>query len=174
MAIKPLPIYNPQNPPRTRTRFVVCSKSWRLSGSSSHTKSIYSIGKFSSIALQKCSYKSFLIKSHKWLCYSLCRASAPDKLQTSSSNKYYFQYCQKTFGTNQFATDDLRKTQKFYELILIDTNFVSITHTFNKYHPAQIPYSKCIIRSILNSQQWKSPFQEHKFFNFIYTANIQL
>jgi len=40
---------------------------------------------------------------------------------------------------------------------------VSITRTFDKYHPAQILYSKCIIRSILNSQQWKNPFEERKF-----------
>jgi len=70
---------------------------------------------------------------------------------------------QKIFGANQFSTDDLRKTQKFYELILVDTNSVSITHTFDKYHPAQILYSKYIIRSILNSQQQKNPFEEHTF-----------
>jgi len=28
---------------------------------------------------------------------------------------------QKTFGPHHFATDDLRKSQKFYELILVDT-----------------------------------------------------
>jgi len=60
---------------------------------------------------------------------------------------------QKTFGTNHFATDDLRMTQKFYNLVLVDTHSVSITHTFDKYHPAQILYSKCIIRDVINAQQ---------------------
>jgi len=61
------------------------------------------------------------------------------------------------------VTDDLLKTQKFYELILVDTNSVSLTHTFDKYHPAQVLYSKCIIKSVINAQQWKEPFQERKF-----------
>ena len=46
----------------------------------------------------------------------------------------------------------------------MDTNSVSITHTFDKYHPAQLLYSKCIIKSVMNSQQWKDPF------NFTNTA----
>jgi len=69
---------------------------------------------------------------------------------------------QKTFGTNHFTTDNLRITQKFYELILVDTHSMSITHTFDKYHPAQILYSKCIIRDVINAQQWKNPFEERK------------
>jgi len=80
------------------------------------------------------------------------------------SNNIISSIVQKIFGPNhQFATDDLRKTQKFYELILVDTNSVSLTHTFDKYHPVQILYSKCIIKSVLNAQQWKDPFQERKF-----------
>jgi len=70
---------------------------------------------------------------------------------------------QKSFGPNHFATDDLRKTQKFYELILVDTNSVSLTHTFDKYHPAQILYSKCIIKSVITGQQRKDPFEERLF-----------
>ena len=70
---------------------------------------------------------------------------------------------QKSFGTNHFTTDDLRKTQKFYELILVDTNSVILTHTFDKYHPAQILYSKCIIKTVITAQQWKNPFEERPF-----------
>ena len=70
---------------------------------------------------------------------------------------------QKTFGLHQFATDDLRKSQKFYDLILVDSQSVSITHTFDKHHPNQILYSKCIIRDVLTAQQWKDPFEERKF-----------
>ena len=69
---------------------------------------------------------------------------------------------QKTFGIHPFATDDLRKSQKFYELILVDSQSVSITHTFDKHHPNQILYSKCIIRDVITAQQWKDPFEERK------------
>jgi len=64
-------------------------------------------------------------------------------------------FTQKNFGPHHFATDDLCRSHKFYELILVDTNSVSITHTFDKYHPDQILYSKCIIKAVLNAQQWK-------------------
>jgi len=70
---------------------------------------------------------------------------------------------QKTFGSNHFATDDFHRTQQFYELILVDTKSAIITHTPNKYNPGQTLYSKCIIKHILNSQQWKEPFKERKF-----------
>ena len=62
---------------------------------------------------------------------------------------------QKTFGPHHFATVDLRRSQKFYELNLVDTNSASITHTFDKFHSDQILYSKCIIKAVLNAQQWK-------------------
>ena len=68
-----------------------------------------------------------------------------------------------TFGPHQLATDDLRKSQKFYELILVDSQSISIRHTFDKHHPTQILYSKCIIRDVITSQQWKNPFEECKF-----------
>jgi len=66
---------------------------------------------------------------------------------------------QKTFGSKHFATDDFRRTQQFYELILIDTKSVIITHTPNKFNPGQYLCSK----NILNTQQWKNPFEERKF-----------
>jgi len=70
---------------------------------------------------------------------------------------------QKTFGSNHYATDDPRRTQQFYELILVDTKSVSITHTIDKFNPGQIMYSKCIIKNVLNAQQWKNPYEERKF-----------
>ena len=45
---------------------------------------------FSSIAIQKYSYKSLFLKFSKWVCYPLYWASSPHKLQTSFSDKYYF------------------------------------------------------------------------------------
>jgi len=70
---------------------------------------------------------------------------------------------QKTYGSSHFATDDLRRTQQFYELILVDTTSAIITHTPDKFNPGQILYSKCIIKHVFNSQQWKDPFEERKF-----------
>jgi len=40
---------------------------------------------------------------------------------------------------------------------------VSLTHTFDKFHPQQILYSKCIIKSVITAQQWKDPFEERPF-----------
>jgi len=70
---------------------------------------------------------------------------------------------QKTFGSIHYATDEPRRTQQFYELILVDTKSASITHTPNKFNPSQILYSECIIKNVLNAQQWKNPFEESKF-----------
>jgi len=90
---------------------------------------------------------AYIIRYTEHLLLTSCKPPPPTNIISS--------IVQKKFGPNHFATDDLRRTQKFYELILVDTNSVSITHTFDKYHPAQILYSKCIIKSILNAQQWK-------------------
>jgi len=57
----------------------------------------------------------------------------------------------------------LNKSQKFYELILVDSNSVSLTHTMDKYNPQQILYLKCIIRDVITAQEWKNPFEERKF-----------
>jgi len=70
---------------------------------------------------------------------------------------------QKSFGQHHFATDDLRKSQKFYELILVDSNSISLTHTMDKYNPHQVLYSKYIIRNVITAQEWTKPFEERKF-----------
>jgi len=70
----------------------------------------------------------YVIRFIEHLLLTSCKPPSPTNIISS--------IVQKTFDTNQFATDDLSKTQKFYELILVDTNSVSITHTFDKYHPA--------------------------------------
>ena len=80
---------------------------------------------------------------------------------------------QKTFGSTHFATDDLRRTQQFYELILIDTKSAIITHTPHKFNPGQILYSKCITKHVLNSQQWKIHLKNANF-QLLYPTNIQL
>jgi len=70
---------------------------------------------------------------------------------------------QKSFGRHHFATDDLRKSYKFYELILVDSNSVSLAHTMGTYNPQKILYSKCIIRDVITAQEWKNRFEERKF-----------
>ena len=99
---------------------------------------------------------AYVIRFTEHLLLTSCKPPPPTTIISS--------IVQKTYGTKHYATDDLRKTQKFYELILVDTNSVSLTHTFDKYHPAQILYSKCIIKTVINAQQWKDPFEERKFF----------
>ena len=87
--------------------------------------------------------ESYVIRHTEHLLLTSCKPPPPNNIIPSIA--------QKTFGPNHhFTTYDLRKTQKFYELILVDTNSVGLTHTFDKYHPAQILYSKCIIKSVLN------------------------
>ena len=50
----------------------------------------------------------------------------------------------KIFSKGFFFQNDLVKTRKFYEYILIDTDFVEITHILNK-DSTYICYSKCKI-----------------------------
>jgi len=87
---------------------------------------------------------AYVVRHTEHLLLTSCKPPPPTNIISSIT--------QKTFRPNQFATDDIGRSQKFYELIRVDTNSVSITHTFDKYHPAQILYSKCVIKSVLNSQ----------------------
>jgi len=98
---------------------------------------------------------AYVIRHIEHLLVTSCKPPPPRNIISSIT--------QKTFGPHHFATDDLRKSQKFYELILVDTQAVSITHTFDKHHPTQILYSKCIIRDVFTAQQWKDPFEEREF-----------
>jgi len=98
---------------------------------------------------------AYIIRHTEHLLLTSCKPPPPNNIISN--------IVQKSFGNNHFATDNLRKTQKFYELILVDTNSVSLTHTFDKFYPAQILYSKCIIKSVITAQQWKDPFEERSF-----------
>ena len=69
---------------------------------------------------------------------------------------------QKVFGNKHYATDHPLKTQQFYELILVDTQSVDISHTFDRQNSSHILFSKCIIKQVLSSSQWKNPFEERK------------
>ena len=69
----------------------------------------------------------------------------------------------KAFGKKHFSTDHAQKTQQFYELILVNTHSIDITHTYDKINTGHILFSKCIIRQVLSTQKWKDPFEEKKF-----------
>ena len=102
-----------------------------------------------------CSTNEYIIHFTEHLLLTSCKPPPPTNIISS--------IVQKSFGSHHFATDDLRKAQKFYELILVDSNSVSLTHTMDKYNPQQILYSKCIIRDVITAQEWKNPFEECKF-----------
>jgi len=65
----------------------------------------------------------YMIRFTEHLLLTSCKPPLPTNIISS--------IIQKTFGPHQFAADDLRKSQKFYELILVDSQSVSITHTFD-------------------------------------------
>ena len=45
----------------------------------------------------------------------------------------------------------------------MDTQSINITHTYDKINLGHILFSKCIIRQVLSTQQWKNPFEEKSF-----------
>jgi len=101
------------------------------------------------------STNEYTIRFTEHLLLTSCKPPPPNNIISS--------IVQKSFGPHQFMAEDLRKSQKFYELILVDSNSVSLTHTMDKYNPQQILYSKCIIRNVITAQEWKNPFEERKF-----------
>ncbi|KAI5669233.1 hypothetical protein M9H77_19086 [Catharanthus roseus] len=56
----------------------------------------------------------------------------------------------------QWLPDDPTKTQTYYELILVDSNSVEITHTPDKNNPQKIAYSKCTIKKVIKSTKCAS------------------
>ncbi len=54
----------------------------------------------------------------------------------------------------QWMPDDIQKTQKFYELILVDSDSIEIAHNFDKKIPSKIAYSKCIIKKVIKPSEW--------------------
>ena len=67
-----------------------------------------------------------------------------------------------------FVSNDLSKTRRFYEFILIDTESIQVSHVKNP-EGTDIAYSKCKILKIISKNNWeKSPFT-HKIFsqNFV-------
>ena len=59
------------------------------------------------------STNDYIIRFTEHLLLTSCKSPPPTNIISS--------IIQKTFGPHHFATDDLHKSQKFYELILVDT-----------------------------------------------------
>lgn len=57
------------------------------------------------------------------------------------------QILSKIFEVGHFQTDHPLKTQKFYEVILVDTKSVDLTH--NRDNANRITHSKCTIRDVI-------------------------
>ncbi|KAI5669257.1 hypothetical protein M9H77_19110 [Catharanthus roseus] len=63
----------------------------------------------------------------------------------------------------QWLPDDPTKTQTYYELIVVDSNSVEITHTPDRNNPQKIAYSKCTIKKIIKSTEWASIWSTRSF-----------
>ena len=62
-----------------------------------------------------------------------------------------------------FISNEILKTRKFYEFILVDTESIQISHV--KYPEGNdIVYSKCKILKVLNENDWdQNPFTHKRF-----------
>ena len=67
-----------------------------------------------------------------------------------------------------FVSNDLSKTRRFYEFILVDTESIQVSHVRNP-KGTDIDYSKCKILKIISKNDWEqSPFTLKRFSqNFI-------
>ena len=76
---------------------------------------------------------------------------------------------QKIFQKDKFfVSNELSKTHRFYEFILVDTESIQVSHVRNP-EGTNIAYSKCKISKIISKNNWdQSPFT-HKSFsqNFV-------
>ena len=60
-----------------------------------------------------------------------------------------------------FISNEILKTRKFYEFILVDTESVQISHVKNP-EGNDIAYSKCKILKVLNEKDWDQNLFTHK------------
>ena len=62
-----------------------------------------------------------------------------------------------------FISNEILKTRRFYEFILVDTESVQISHVKNP-EGNDIAYSKCKILKVLNEKDWdQNPFTHKRF-----------
>ena len=78
-------------------------------------------------------------------------------LQALLSFKIFFK------RTNFFISNDISKTRRFYEFILIDMESIHVSHVKN-LEGTDIAYSKCKILKIISENDWEqSPFTHKRF-----------
>ncbi|KAK2359896.1 hypothetical protein QL285_085224 [Trifolium repens] len=59
---------------------------------------------------------------------------------------------------------NLRKTQRFYEFILVDTDSIILTHNYDTKDSSKITFSKFKINKVLSPSDWgQPPFKEKSF-----------
>ena len=56
----------------------------------------------------------------------------------------------------QWIPDDPLKTQRYYELVLVDSGSIELYHSMDKNNPDRISYSKCIIKRVIKPTEWAS------------------
>jgi len=54
------------------------------------------------------------------------------------------------------AARDPLKTQRYYELVLIDSGSIELYHTMDRSDPDRVSYSKCIIKKVIRPTEWAS------------------
>ena len=69
----------------------------------------------------------------------------------------------KNFQNFFFLSNDISKTRRFYEFILVDTESIQVSHVKN-LEGNDIAYSKCKILKIISENDWEqSPFTHKRF-----------
>ena len=63
-----------------------------------------------------------------------------------------------------FISNDVSKTRRFYESILVNTEYVQILHIRN-FEDTDIAYSKCKILKMISEKDWKQNPFTHKCFS---------
>ena len=62
-----------------------------------------------------------------------------------------------------FLSNEVSKTRRFYEFILVDTKFIQVSHAKNP-EGTDIAYSKCKILKVISKKDWEqSPFTHKRF-----------
>ena len=62
-----------------------------------------------------------------------------------------------------FLTNEISKTHRFYEFILVDTEYIQVSHVKN-HEGTDIAYSKCKILKIIYEKDWEqNPFTHKQF-----------
>ena len=78
----------------------------------------------------------------------------------SASGSFELQIFQKD---KFFISNDISKTRRFYEFILVDTESIQVSHVRNP-EGTDVAYSKCKILKIISEKDWEqSPFTHKRF-----------